>query len=721
MSEVREKTVKFSLADPEAVPAEVAENVASGTPNAPPPSKTTTSPTSAESGEVRKDEGSTQVKEVQAVAVEKCSSNSSTPKPPALVEVDIAKASAERTTILKNRIGAPTPKKFVFCDECKQEIPIEDWPDHRDRLRKVTLSEQVSTFPRTLVQLLGEFLMWIMRSVYFREVTVVGAENIPAVGAVVFYGNHQNQFIDALMMNSIVTRSRQVRFIMAEKSYNQPIIGQFGRMFNAVPVVRPQDVPMIPGEGRLVKSQGTTICGEGTDFTKCVAKGDVIVWFTPAKAKCSAQVNRIVSPTQVEVTMPIQTEFQIGDPTEFKISRRIDHSEMYAKVYDTLQHNQCIGIFPEGGSHDHTSLLPLKAGVALFSLGAAERNISVKIVPVGLTYFYGHKFRSRAYVEFGEPITPPEELVTLFSSDKRKATGIFLQQLNEALRAVTINVPDWKTLKFLHTFRQLYQPPQCNLSARDYLRLIRRLGVVIEQQQDNPEFMEFRASVENYSDYCNALLVRDSQAATLKRLGAADGEAPEIRLLLRRVFTLFLMGVILVPFFVVGLPIGMLIKYVAIKKTREALSHSSVKIVGADVTGSYKVLLGFAVVPVAFLVISLLVFFFTDARTTLVTLFCLPMAMYVSLLILQEAIMELRAALPLLMSLVSNHKQFKKLYEKRETLAAQAREVVHRYDPQLEKEMEVYTSAVDSDEDLEREPSLFSLRYSVRRRQAKNA
>ncbi|AIN95241.2 glycerol-3-phosphate acyl transferase [Leishmania guyanensis] len=619
----------------------------------------------------------------------------------------------------KDRIGASLRRsKFVFCEECHQSIPIEEWPDHRDRLRKVNLVEQVSRFHHTLVRLMGEFLMWVLRSVYFREVTVVGRENIPRAGAVVFYGNHQNQFIDALMMHSHC--GRPVRFLMAEKSFHQPVIGTLGRMFNSVPVVRPQDVPLVAGDGKLVRTEGKLIIGSGTHFSK-LSKGDVLIWGVPGNAKCRAQVSRITSDEEVEVTVPIPAEHEVHAPTSFKYSARIDHSEMYAQVYDTLQKNHCIGIFPEGGSHDHTSLLPLKAGVALFSLGAVERHISVKIVPVGLTYLYGHKFRSRAYIEFGEAFSPPDDLVKLFDTDKRKATGLFLEQLNAALHAVTINVPDYRTLSFLHSFRQLYQPPNCTLSGHDYLRLIRRLGNVIEEQRESAEFAEFREKVENYLDFCKALMIRDSQVATLKQLLHADSEALQIALLLRRVFALYLMAVILVPFFVVGLPIGGIIKYFALKRTKRALSESSVKIVGADVTGSFKVMFAFAVVPAAFLLVSFIVFLYSDTRTALVILFSLPMAMYVSLLILQEAIMELRATLPLLMSLASQHMQFKKLYERREDLAKQARLIVHKYDPQLEEEMKVYVGADDCNDDLSREPSLFSLRYNVRRRQATNS
>ena len=47
-----------------------------------------------------------------------------------------------------------------------------------------------------------------------------------------------------------------------------------------------------------------------------------------------------------------------------------------------------MGIFPEGGSHDRTDLLPLKAGVALIAYQAMlEHGIEIYIIPCGLNYY----------------------------------------------------------------------------------------------------------------------------------------------------------------------------------------------------------------------------------------------------------------------------------------------------------------------------------------------
>ena len=106
--------------------------------------------------------------------------------------------------------------------------------------------------------------------------------------------------------------------------------------------------------------------------------------------------------------------------------------------------------FP-GGSHDRTDLLPLKAGVSIMALGAManDPNIKVKIVPVGLSYFHAHRFRSRAVVEFGTALDVPPEYVEMFKqggSQKREAVSKFLDLIYDGLKTVTIRAPDYDTL-----------------------------------------------------------------------------------------------------------------------------------------------------------------------------------------------------------------------------------------------------------------------------------
>ena len=158
-----------------------------------------------------------------------------------------------------------------------------------------------------------------------------------------------------------------------------------------------------------------------------------------------------------------------------------------------------IGIFPEGGSHDRTELLPLKAGVAVMALGAMSTSgIPIKIVPFGLSYFSGHRFRSSSSLRLGSSCQHvsgvklslslamlSKYLMTYWFStkptDKKPVPNccrwwskvccenvipvpqqarVPLLQFNpgSGLRSVTINAKDYTTLRVISIARRMYQP-----------------------------------------------------------------------------------------------------------------------------------------------------------------------------------------------------------------------------------------------------------------------
>lgn len=85
------------------------------------------------------------------------------------------------------------------------------------------------------------------------------------------------------------------------------------------------------------------------------------------------------------------------------------------------------------------------------ALGAAAANpsLDIKIVPVGMNYFHPDKFRSRAVVSFGHPISIDKrdiEDYKLGGEAKREAVTRLLDLSDEAFKAVTVNTPDYDTL-----------------------------------------------------------------------------------------------------------------------------------------------------------------------------------------------------------------------------------------------------------------------------------
>lgn len=80
---------------------------------------------------------------------------------------------------------------------------------------------------------------------------------------------------------------------------------------------------------------------------------------------------------------------------------------------------------------------------------ANDPTVQVKIVPVGLSYFHAHRFRSRAVVEFGSALDVPPEFVDMFKqggAQKRDAVAKFLDLIYDSLKTVTVRAPDYDTL-----------------------------------------------------------------------------------------------------------------------------------------------------------------------------------------------------------------------------------------------------------------------------------
>jgi 1-acyl-sn-glycerol-3-phosphate acyltransferase len=73
----------------------------------------------------------------------------------------------------------------------------------------------------------------------------------------------------------------RVGFLIAEKSWNTPIIGHCAQLCGSMPVKRPQDaaqkgIGVLVGFSEETARRGGTVTGKGTAFKKQVAKGDKV-------------------------------------------------------------------------------------------------------------------------------------------------------------------------------------------------------------------------------------------------------------------------------------------------------------------------------------------------------------------------------------------------------------------------------------------------------------
>ena len=189
--------------------------------------------------------------------------------------------------------------------------------------------------------------------------------------------------------------------------------------------------------------------------------------------------------------IPVFRREEHGDET--------DNRSAFDRLFETLEAGHCVGIFPEGVSHVESQLIRLKTGTARAALGLAARGrATAPIVPVGLNYMHRHRFRSQVYIEFGEPIRINAEWVERFNRNEQGAVEDLTDQLAEALRKVTVNAPDWRTLRLIQAARRLYKPSAAKLTPGQYIELNRRFVTGYLADREDPELEALTADIEDY-------------------------------------------------------------------------------------------------------------------------------------------------------------------------------------------------------------------------------
>ena len=519
----------------------------------------------------------------------------------------------------------------------------------------------------------ANLLFYSMLYVFFREIDTRNAHCVPKTGPVIFVcGPHASQFVDPILI--ITHTRRRLRFLIAAKSVKRWFVGFMSRVIDSIPVQRPQDAA-VRGAGTVTGS-GTVISGHGTRFTKDFAAHDSI--FVGGE---SYRIDEIVSDTRMTLKKPLTQPLSVT--AKYKVVPRIDHSVAYHQVYQAFHRNECVAIFPEGGSHDRPEMLPLKAGAAVMALGAmADKCKPIKIVPVGLNYFHGHRFRSRALLDFGHPLDVDASLVDKYikgGDERREAISSLMATVTEALESVTVTAPDYDELRLLWAIRRLYKPEHVVLTLEQTQQLTLRFIDLKDVMGDAPEFVQLMERVKEYNKQLESYNLRDHQVAR-----TVVKTEKVVSMMMWRSLLLVVELLFLLPFMVMGLPILFACRVVSEAKARAAVASSSVKLVGRDVKATWKILTATAVIPIYFLFYIVMGWVLFNWRVALGLFVCLPMLMLISLRIWDHFLRVLRSFPPLFVA-VFNRDAGKRLVETRKALQRDIRAMVRECTDKLKR------------------------------------
>jgi len=432
-------------------------------------------------------------------------------------------------------------------------------------------------------------LVQLITGTFFRRIDVIGTENVPREGPVIFAGNHPNALMDGWLLTAKCGRW-PLHFLANAKLWSYRGLGPLLDASGAVPVYRREE-----HEGE------------------------------------------------------------------------VDNQQAFDRVYEVIQSRNCMGIFPEGVSHAESRLVKLKTGTARIALEAATRGTEdLTIIPCGLSYIHRHRFRSQVLIEFGEPIEIDVQWTRAYGADQQAAVRSLTARIGEALSSVTLNAPDWGTLRFIQAVRRLYKPSSAVLTPGQYVELSRRFVDGYLETMDDPDMQRMRRDVENYQARLDMLGLKDYQLRQPLTLSLA----------FRRVFFRSLLMLLVLPFAIPGallhLPVGWLVALVG-----ERFSYEM------DDIATLKVFSTMLLLPLLYAVVAMIVGFNFGLWWALFALVALPFSFFASVR-LMEAEAGLFTSMQSLLRLARLGGEVDDLRTTRAELAEMVRELVEqRADPDL--------------------------------------
>lgn len=590
------------------------------------------------------------------------------------------------------------------------------------------------------------FILNTLFIIFFREIKVRGGHNVPPVGTptILVCAPHANQFIDpSLVMVTTrkmlydgdtlnAKRARQTCFVTAASSFKTPVVAQFGIATGGIPVPRPQDnlvsvdnrimifAPDLENNPTLIKGRVIDDSLPNPGFTKSFVAKSLLGL---PNFLGNAKIETVVDDSTIILSAPFKSldskvkekiDNILTKGTNFKYAEKVDNSKVFQSVFNNLKTKGCVGIFPEGGSHDRPSLLPIKAGVAIMALGAAaaDPTLKVSIVPCGLSYFHRQRFRSRAVIEYGEPIIVDSEMGREYEKDPRGSVSKLLKKVTDSLYAVTENAPDYETLMAIQAARRLYKPVRNNknLSLSAVCQINRNLLLGYSKFKDDPRIVNLKSSVQTYNRQLFSLGLKDHHVMELK-----TGPLNILRTfmtLVRRLLQIVVYFALSFPGYILFTPIFFTASYYSKKKQIAGLKKSVVKIKGIDLIATWKLIVALGMAPIMYITYSLTLVYLHKHNYNIISWLwvpsnysCIQYCYFYALLVLTtysslktgEVGMDLLKSLsPLVFTLLNPGEQIKELQKVRTELSTNITQVCNELGPEVLPNFEKYKT-IDTD------------------------
>ncbi|HSI88427.1 MAG TPA: lysophospholipid acyltransferase family protein [Pyrinomonadaceae bacterium] len=395
--------------------------------------------------------------------------------------------------------------------------------------------------------------------------------------------------------------------------------------------------------------------------------------------------NGLIDPALIFVALPRRISF-LAKSTLFRmpviswvvkvagalpVYRRVDSGEdvsqnmkTFAAAHELLRRGGSLAIFPEGISHNSTKLLPAKTGAARIALGTvsieAADALELFIVPVGLYYTSKTTFRSEALLHFGKPFRVEPVRLETDGEVPREAVRELTALIEKALSEVTLNAET-----------------DAELETADMAHSI------FTAEGDAVDLRSRQAFLKAYVARAAARSEADGLSPLEKKVRRFDERLGELgiepfHLSLARYSRSFVVGqaimqtwylILLAPLAIVGT-----ILHTPAYQISKLLSRIYARHGADDVASTVKVLAGILFMPLTWLIVAGVVYYFFDWRWALASLPLSFVTGYAALITL-ERLAELSRWARAIIKFFSDRDRFLRLLVERREIQSELQEL----------------------------------------------
>lgn len=303
------------------------------------------------------------------------------------------------------------------------------------------------------------------------------------------------------------------------------------------------------------------------------------------------------------------------------------NQETFIAARKLLARGGTIGICPEGVSHDHPGLQPIKTGAARISLAAVSTGEvrDLKIVPAGLYYTSKTSFRSDALLYFGNPIDVEPVTLEPDGTPPRDAVRRLSSRIEKALREVILDAQHEEELQTTARAERIFSSASKDGEAeslKDELRLQQRFikAYPIVQQRQPERLRRLETRMMRFEEELNQAGVDPEElsppGSTLRVFAA---------IVRRSILFLLMLGPALIGA-VTHYPAYKLGGFLATRFSRDS----------DDVISTIKIISAMLLFPLTWIVLTVVAYVYAGWVPALLTLLVIPFCGYIAIVFFEE-------------------------------------------------------------------------------------